>query len=33
VVVVDPAEPAPVAVFAGGELAWIAPRAAGRMAA
>lgn len=33
VVVVDPAAAAPVAVFAGGDLAWIAPRAAGRMAA
>lgn len=31
VVVVDPAVPAPVAVFAGGELAWVAPGAAGRI--
>ncbi|MEO3473745.1 alpha-D-ribose 1-methylphosphonate 5-triphosphate diphosphatase [Roseomonas sp. CAU 1739] len=33
VVVVDPAGPAPVAVFASGRLAWIAPGTAGRMAA
>ncbi len=33
VVVVDPAEPAPVAVFAAGRLAWIAPDAAGRIVA
>ena len=33
VVVVDAVAQAPVAVFAAGELAWIAPRAAGRMAA
>ena len=32
VVVVDPAQPAPVAVFAAGRLAWIAPGAAERLA-
>jgi len=32
VVVVDPAVPAPVAVFAAGGLAWIAPGAASRFA-
>jgi alpha-D-ribose 1-methylphosphonate 5-triphosphate diphosphatase len=31
VVVVDPAQPAPVAVFAAGRLAWIAPGAAARL--
>ncbi|MBP0465981.1 amidohydrolase family protein [Roseomonas sp. PWR1] len=31
VVVVDPARPAPVAVFAGGELAWLAPGAVSRV--
>jgi alpha-D-ribose 1-methylphosphonate 5-triphosphate diphosphatase len=31
VVVVDAARPAPVAVFARGELAWLAPGAAGRL--
>jgi alpha-D-ribose 1-methylphosphonate 5-triphosphate diphosphatase len=32
VVVVDPAVPAPVAVFAEGDLAWLAPGAAARIA-
>jgi alpha-D-ribose 1-methylphosphonate 5-triphosphate diphosphatase len=31
VVVVDPAVPAPVAVFAQGRLGWIAPGAVGRL--
>jgi alpha-D-ribose 1-methylphosphonate 5-triphosphate diphosphatase len=31
VVLVDPAQPAPVAVFAAGRLAWIAPDAAARL--